>query len=112
MNCPDSCKEIIFLAGYQGWKMFDYNQKIFVTFGQSFYQKIKFFPNLTFLMLIINIANVFNAWHGLSFIRFLDLLSMFFRKFPKLNCYEKIQIILISNNRFLLINSKLKVSNL
>ena len=81
--------------------MVENSQNIFVTFDQNFYQIIKFFPNMTFLLLIINIANVFNAWHGLSFVRFLDLLSIFFQKISEIiYCYEKIRIIMISNNRF------------
>ena len=110
-NCPDSCKEVMFLANYQGWKMFERDQKLFLNFEQGYYHIIKFWANMTFLQLVLNIVNVFNAWHGLSFIKVLELLFEFYRRFPRFMIFERISSIIIIKHWLSLFKSKFKVSD-
>ena len=86
-------------------------QKIFVNFEHGYYQIIKFLPKMIFFQLILNVANVLNAWHGMSFNRVLDLLSYAPRRFPNLNYFEKIRIIILNENWFLL-SKKFRVSHI
>ena len=109
VNCPDPCKDIMFLANYQGWKVYNM-QRIFVNFDENYYQVIKYLAKMSFLQMILNIVNTFNAWHGLSFNRLLSL-SYIFLKFSKIQLYsEKFKRFLTFNNKFNLFKSKTKVS--
>ena len=107
-NCPDSCKEVLFFANYQGWKKQD-KQKIYLNFEPVYFQIIKFLANMTFLQLVLNIVNLFNAWHGLSFNRVLKILFIFFRKYRIFDS-EKIRIIISSSNYFSILQTKFEVS--
>ena len=108
-NCPDSCNEVMFLANYKGYKTLE-KQTIFMNFEQGYYQIIKYLANMTFLQLAINIANVFNAWHGLSFNMVLSLFTLISGRFPRFNFSQRYRIIIKFNELYLLFKPKFKVS--
>ena len=72
--CFDSCQETLFTASYQGGTI-NTISSIFLTFEESNYYIIRHFPKMLFLQLMISIVNIFNAWHGLSFIKILEYYS-------------------------------------
>ena len=108
--CPDSCKDILFLAKYQGWKVLE-DQKIFINFEENYYHVIKYLAKMTFLQMIISLVNVSNAWHGMSINRAWVLLLLIFSKFPKIKHLSEIfDRIRILNNEINFCKSKIKVS--
>lgn len=66
-ECQDSCRDVYYNTDYEEI-ISQTNLKYYnIYFKASYYTKIKYSPKMTFISLLIDIANIWSLWHGISF---------------------------------------------
>ena len=83
-RCLEACQDIYYITEYDeslGSYLGDF--LIRLHFKSVFFKRFKYFAKMTFLSLILNIANAFSLWHGITIVGLLDsILSKVNAKFP------------------------------
>ena len=99
-KCSTDCNDIYYENDYEIIHQYSPGTYLF-SFKASYYTKIIYSPKTTFYSLIIDMANIWNLWNGISFLK---LLFMMFKISD--NYMRKITMLLTSK-----INIRLKTAN-
>ena len=78
-NCGTPCSEVYYSSDYHEIQSnFLTQYKFFL--GSSYYLKVKYWPKTLFYSLIIDLANTWSLWYGISLIQIIDILSTSYTK--------------------------------
>ena len=78
-KCVDSCDDTYFSTDYQEIHSLSKMPKFKFILKESYYRRIIYSIKMTFFILLIQIANIWSLWHGITFQQLFELFIKFFK---------------------------------
>ena len=111
--CGTPCIETVYHATLEKKDLSETKIRLTLYFKENTYTSIQYVPKLTIMEFLINLFNIWNFWHGTSFVQVFNFLTMLTKKFLRLfanpyDCFNpRVLIKIISKILSLLFATKL-----
>ena len=87
--CGSPCMEIFYHANVVAKEKSIIVLAMNFYFQEKFYRKIEYTPKMSLIEFFINLVNIWNFWHGTSFIQVIALLATLSKKLTELSILKK-----------------------